>query len=163
LFLFWGIWAEMKVLLLMLLSAFVLSVISSIIHKYKPNKGLQKNKDAKSDVIRKPAHENISSGYTTNIYLRIFALSAIFLFILNSVSSSLGEAQAKQQIQYLTISKPQYLVVLRMYGDNFICQPLMKTIDSNNATWILSGNITVVKSSDASELVLEDTGSLIKN
>jgi hypothetical protein len=159
----WGVWAEWNWLFFMLIFAFVISIVPSIIAKCRSKTNIQKNKDLKSDLLEKPANVPTNISKTTISYLKILAFTAIFIIFINSISSSLGQAQAKHQTQYFTISKPQYFAVLRIYGDNLVCKPLVKTIDTDNVTWKLSGNITIVNVSEASELILEDTGTLTED
>lgn len=104
-------------------------------------------------------------GNTLTIKKVVFIALSI-VFILFWTSHFIGQADAKKQDKFLTISIPQYSAVLRIYGDNIICQPLDKSVDSENQTvkYTLKGNIFVVRLSNTMEHVLnlENTGRLIK-
>jgi len=96
----------------------------------------------------------------------VVIIALIIVFILFWTSHFIGQADAKIQDKFLTISIPQYSAVLRIYGDNIICQPLDKSVDSENQTvkYTLKGNIFVIRLSNTTEhiLNLENTGRLIK-
>lgn len=54
----------------------------------------------------------------------LMTLRLIFaLFILYVLAYSIGNAEAMRQISFLVVIEPKPLVVLRIYGDRFICAP----------------------------------------
>jgi|WetSurMetagenome_2_1015567.scaffolds.fasta_scaffold168715_2 hypothetical protein len=155
----WGVWAEWNWLFFMLIFAFVISIVPSIIAKCRSKKD-KKHTDLKSGLVEKPANATTNNSKTTISYLKILAFTAIFIMFINSISSSLGEAQAKHQTEYFTISKPQYFAVLRIYGDDLVCKPLNIPNNSTNSSYELSGNLTLFQLNDNTELILTNTGVL---
>lgn len=122
--------------------------------------------NSKSEKSHKKLGENQENKGNILTIKKVIFLVVSIVFILFWASYSMGQADAKKQDKFLTISVPQYSAVLRIYGDNMICQPLNKSVDSETQAvkWTLQGNIFVIILSDTTEhiLILEDTGRLIK-
>lgn len=154
---YWDMWKEWILLLIAVLAVaitFILYELGTLIAKH-----IFRRKA--SGVVEKKG--NI--GNTLTIKKVVFIALSI-VFILFWTSYFIGQADAKKQDKFLTISTPQYSAVLRIYGDNIICQPLDKSVDSENQTvkYTLKGNIFVIRLSNTTEhiLNLENTGRLIK-
>jgi hypothetical protein len=48
---------------------------------------------------------------------------AIILFVLYFLAYAVGESEAERQKKFWIVREPQQLVVLRIYGDRFVCAP----------------------------------------
>ena len=53
---------------------------------------------------------------------RLFNIAIIF-FILCILSYAIGDSEAERQKKFWIVREPQQLVVLRIYGDRFVCAP----------------------------------------
>jgi hypothetical protein len=73
--------------------------------------------------VKAPKLFSLITQKANTLNRRLLVNIAIILFILYCLAYAVGESEAEKQKNFWIVREPQQLVVLRIYGDRFVCAP----------------------------------------